>query len=91
MGETKTSAKSAEPKKQRRPSSPSEQTDGKDNEHWVPSKGKNWENEVVMVETIMKNDKIGGLCGYVHWKNGRKSKVALEACKEKCPRKVSAL
>lgn len=91
MGETKASPKAAEPKKQRKPSNPPGQADDKDSEHWVPSRGKNWENEVVMVETVMKDNKIGGLCGYVHWKNGRKSKVALEACKEKCPRKVSAL
>ena len=91
MGEGKASQKHTEPKKQRKPSSQPEEDDGMDNEHWVPSKGKNWENEVALVDTVMKDDKIGGLCGYVHWKNGRKSKVAIETCKEKFPRKVSGL
>ncbi|KAL4753885.1 hypothetical protein BDW72DRAFT_4167 [Aspergillus terricola var. indicus] len=52
---------------------------------WVP-KSKNWENEVKTVDTIVRED--GGLVAYLHWNNGKKSKVSIETCYDKCPRKM---
>ncbi|KAL4943643.1 hypothetical protein BDV06DRAFT_131438 [Aspergillus oleicola] len=52
---------------------------------WVP-KSKNWEKEVKAVDTIVRED--GGLVAYLHWTNDRKSKVSIETCYEKCPRKM---
>ncbi|KAL4792031.1 hypothetical protein BDV19DRAFT_281825 [Aspergillus venezuelensis] len=52
---------------------------------WVP-KSKNWEKEVKAVDTIVRED--GGLVAYLHWNNDKKSKVSIETCYEKCPRKM---
>ncbi|KAL4922281.1 hypothetical protein BDW62DRAFT_50626 [Aspergillus aurantiobrunneus] len=52
---------------------------------WVP-KSKNWEKEVKDVDTIVRED--GGLVAYLHWNNEKKSKVSIETCYEKCPRKM---
>lgn len=56
--------------------------------NWVP-RSKNWENEVQSVDTILRDAETSTLIAYLHWKNGKKSKVSLETCYEKCPRKVS--
>ncbi|KAL4989937.1 hypothetical protein BDW68DRAFT_57049 [Aspergillus falconensis] len=53
--------------------------------NWVP-KSKNWENEVKTVDTIVRED--GGLVAYLHWNNDKKSKVSIETCYDKCPRKM---
>ncbi|KAL4978637.1 hypothetical protein BDW66DRAFT_129218 [Aspergillus desertorum] len=53
--------------------------------NWVP-KSKNWENEVKAVDTIVRED--GGLVAYLHWKNDKKSKVSIETCYDRCPRKM---
>ncbi|KAL4932805.1 chromo domain-containing protein [Aspergillus undulatus] len=52
---------------------------------WAP-KSKNWEKEVKAVDTILRED--GGLVAYLHWNNDKKSKVSIETCYEKCPRKM---
>ncbi|KAE8360654.1 hypothetical protein BDV27DRAFT_38073 [Aspergillus caelatus] len=54
---------------------------------WVP-RSKNWENEVQTVDTILRDAETSSLIAYLHWKNGKKSKVSLETCYEKCPRKM---
>jgi chromobox protein 1 len=55
---------------------------------WVP-KSKNWENEVKAVDTIVRER--DGLVAFLHWNNDKKSKVSIEMCYEKCPRKVSVI
>ncbi|BAE57413.1 unnamed protein product [Aspergillus oryzae RIB40] len=55
--------------------------------NWVP-RSKNWENEVQSVDTILRDAETSTLIAYLHWKNGKKSKVSLETCYEKCPRKM---
>ncbi|KAL3491313.1 hypothetical protein BJX62DRAFT_237237 [Aspergillus germanicus] len=52
---------------------------------WVP-KSKNWENEVKAVDTIVRER--DGLVAFLHWNNDKKSKVSIEMCYEKCPRKM---
>ncbi|KAJ0355084.1 hypothetical protein COL922a_014707, partial [Colletotrichum nupharicola] len=51
---------------------------------WVP-KSKSWENEVKAVDTIVRER--DGLVAFLHWNNDKKSKVSIEMCYEKCPRK----
>ncbi|KAL4804508.1 hypothetical protein BDV18DRAFT_143311 [Aspergillus unguis] len=53
--------------------------------NWVP-KAKSWENEVKAVDTIVREG--DGLVAYLHWKNDKKSKVSIETCYDKCPRKM---
>lgn len=55
---------------------------------WTPNR-KSWENDVQSIETIMREAETSILYAYIQWKDGRKSKVSLETCYEKCPRKVS--
>ncbi|RDW81164.1 chromo domain-containing protein [Aspergillus mulundensis] len=86
-----------EPKRRRRSrAADTEETDATDEKEkvkekegvapdWVP-KSKNWENEVKAVDTIVRED--GGLVAYLHWNNDKKSKVSIETCYEKCPRKM---
>ncbi|KAL2870478.1 chromo domain-containing protein [Aspergillus lucknowensis] len=52
---------------------------------WVP-KSKNWENEVKAVDTIVREG--DGLVAFLHWNNDKKSRVSIETCYEKCPRKM---
>ncbi|KAL4785235.1 hypothetical protein BJX76DRAFT_185711 [Aspergillus varians] len=82
-----------EPKRRRRSrAADNEETDaGEDKQEkekdsqapdWVP-KSKNWEKEVNNVDTIVRE--ADGLVAYLHWKNGKKSKVSIETCYQKCP------
>lgn len=57
---------------------------------WVP-KSKNWEKDILKVDTIMRDPDTGSLMAYLHWNNGKKSRVSIEQCYEKCPMKVSLL
>ncbi|KAL4873025.1 hypothetical protein BDV12DRAFT_115502 [Aspergillus spectabilis] len=52
---------------------------------WMP-KSKNWENEVKAIDTIVREG--DGLVAFLHWNNDKKSKVSIETCYEKCPRKM---
>jgi chromobox protein 1 len=54
---------------------------------WVP-KGKSWEREVAAIETIIRDPETGGLVAFLQWENGRKSRVSVEQCYEKCPMRV---
>ena len=89
----------AEPKKRRKPvkaenadpgTTPKIENGDDDSEDtkWVP-KGKNWDKEVSSVDTIIRDPDNGGLYAFLLWKNGKRSRVAIESCYEKCPMKVS--
>ncbi|KAJ9319957.1 hypothetical protein DTO027B5_9067 [Paecilomyces variotii] len=54
---------------------------------WVP-KSKNWEKDILKVDTIMRDPDTGSLMAYLHWNNGKKSRVSIEQCYEKCPMKM---
>ncbi|GAD97568.1 heterochromatin protein, putative [Paecilomyces variotii No. 5] len=54
---------------------------------WVP-KSKNWEKDILKVETIMRDPDTGSLMAYLLWNNGKKSRVSIEQCYEKCPMKM---
>lgn len=89
-GQTKSASENAEPKKPRKSkgaTTKAEVPNEAELPDWVP-KGKNWENEVDKVDTIMR-DETNDLCAYLHWKSGRKSKVSVETCYDRCPKKVS--
>jgi chromobox protein 1 len=99
MGAAKQKPDSAEPKR-RRKSQPSatdtastagtvaSQDDVPD---WVPKKVKDWESYVVGVDTIIRDPETQSLIAYLHWTNGKKSKVSISTCYDKCPRKASYL
>lgn len=61
-------------------------SDGEGN--WVPN-FKNWDDELDTVDTIIRDAEGPGLSALLLWKNGKKSRVTLETCYEKCPKKVS--
>lgn len=61
-------------------------SDGEGN--WVPN-FKNWDEELGTVDTIIRDTEGPGLSALLLWKNGKKSRVTLETCYEKCPKKVS--
>ncbi|RJE17986.1 heterochromatin protein [Aspergillus sclerotialis] len=86
-GGAKQIAEKAEPKR-RKKSQPAEATpEGDDVADWVP-KGKSWENDVELVDTIIRDQESNSLVAYLHWKNGKKSRVSLDTCYEKCPMKM---
>ncbi|THC90604.1 hypothetical protein EYZ11_009936 [Aspergillus tanneri] len=92
LGAAKQTLEKAEPKK-RRKSRADQDTEGAakkekeeaDGVEWMP-KSKNWENEVEHVDTIMREQ--GSLIAFLQWTNGKKSKVSIETCYEKCPKKM---
>lgn len=100
MGETKSTSAtpSVEPKKRRRstkaqdlaPEAEAEVEEDEEETTWVP-KGKNWDKELDSVDTIIRDQESGGLFAFLLWNNGKRSKVSIESCYEKCPRKVSLL
>lgn len=57
------------------------------NDTWVP-KGKNWENDAMIVDTIIKDEKSDTLYAMVSWNNGKKSKVSLHLAYQRMPQKV---
>ncbi|KAL2861495.1 hypothetical protein BJX68DRAFT_6334 [Aspergillus pseudodeflectus] len=89
----KSTPEKLEPRKRRRSRAGTETdaTEDKEKEKdsqvpdWVP-KSKSWENEVKAVDTIVRER--DGLVAFLHWNNDRKSKVSIEMCYEKCPRKM---
>ncbi|KAJ5669629.1 hypothetical protein N7462_010699 [Penicillium macrosclerotiorum] len=52
---------------------------------WVP-KTKSWEKEVASVDTIIRDQDTGKLFAFLLWKNGKRSRVAIEKCYDSCPR-----
>ena len=65
-------------------------SDLKDMPDWVP-RTKSWEDHVEGVETISSEPGTNILVAMLMWKNGKKSKVSLETCYNRCPKKVSSL
>ncbi|PGH17372.1 hypothetical protein AJ80_04827 [Polytolypa hystricis UAMH7299] len=55
--------------------------------NWVPKSG-NWDKDIESVDTIMREPGTGDLHAYLNWKNGKKSKVPMPQCYEKCPMKM---
>jgi len=90
MEEAKATPGKAAPKKPRKSrgaagtETPEEKQDVPD---WVP-KSKNWEKEIEKVDTIIRDPETGNLMAYLHWTNGKKSRVSIELCYERCPMKV---
>ncbi|KAJ5292923.1 Phosphoenolpyruvate carboxykinase (ATP) [Penicillium atrosanguineum] len=99
MGESKaTSATpSTEPKKRKRSTNAQDPTpetepeakvdETEEESTWVP-KGKNWDKEIDSVDTIIRDQETEGLYAFLIWNNGKRSKVSIESCYEKCPRKM---
>lgn len=79
----------AEPKKPRKSTTeaPKQEEEDVDSPNWVP-KGKSWEDKVDSVDTIIRDPKTGGLFAFLLWTNGKRSRVSIETCYEKCPLKV---
>jgi chromobox protein 1 len=63
------------------------ESDAENGTDWVP-KGKSWDKEVQEVDTIVRDPENNGLYAWLVFNNGRKSRVTIEACYEKCPMKV---
>ncbi|PWY78281.1 hypothetical protein BO70DRAFT_363166 [Aspergillus heteromorphus CBS 117.55] len=61
--------------------------DSEETSTWVP-KSKSWENEVELVETIVREPGTTNLLAFLNWKNGKKSKVSIETCYDRCPKKM---
>ncbi|PYH98802.1 hypothetical protein BO71DRAFT_394963 [Aspergillus ellipticus CBS 707.79] len=61
--------------------------DSEETTTWVP-RSKNWENEVENVETIIREPGTTNLLAFLNWKNGKKSKVSIETCYDRCPKKM---
>lgn len=97
MGETNSTSASAsaESKKRRRSTKaedpvPKTEPDEDEEGTWVP-KGHNWDTELDSVDTIIRDQDDGALYAFLLWNNGKRSRVSIESCYEKCPRKVSLL
>ncbi|KAK2829861.1 hypothetical protein FQN49_007185 [Arthroderma sp. PD_2] len=54
---------------------------------WMPTT-KNWDGEVECVSTITRDTDSDGLVAYLEWKNGKKSRVSVQRCYERCPQKM---
>lgn len=86
-----------EPKKRRKsaPRTPASETPAltednsdEDTENWLP-KGNNWDKEVNCVDTIVRGEDNKTLFALLLWTNGKKTKVSVDTCYDKCPKKVS--
>lgn len=55
--------------------------------NWLP-KSSQWDAEVEKVDTVTKEDN-DTLWALLLWKNGRRTRVSLQQCYQKCPQKVS--
>lgn len=54
---------------------------------WVP-KGQTWDEEVQSVDTIIRDTKDQKLYALLLWTNGKRSRINIESCYEKCPMKM---
>jgi hypothetical protein len=87
---TPTTAPAAGPKKRRKAAPKETEEDTRTpeaNGSWLP-KGKNWDKEVTNVETIVRGEGEEGLVAFLEFNNGRKARVGIDVCYEKCPLKV---
>ncbi|KAF3491327.1 heterochromatin protein HP1 [Arthroderma uncinatum] len=55
---------------------------------WVPGIGKDWDKELDSVSTIIRDPETKVLFAFLEWKNGKKTKVSLNTCYERCPMKM---
>jgi hypothetical protein len=99
MGEAKETSASAEPteqKRRRKSSAPAtEETPAEtaaeseeDDLSWTP-KVKDWGSQLEKVDTIIRDQDSKQLFAFLLWKNGKRSRVALETCYDRCPKQVS--
>ena len=89
MGDSKPAKPApSEAKGKRRKSAPKETTQSSEENgiQWLP-KGKNWDNQVKSVDTIVREGDAG-LMAWLEFNNGHKAKLSVQACYEKCPLKV---
>lgn len=47
-----------------------------------------WDSEIQTIDTIIRDAETGNLIVFLSWNNGKKSRVSLETCYERCPMKV---
>ncbi|OOQ84226.1 heterochromatin protein HP1 [Penicillium brasilianum] len=98
MGEAKKTSASAEPteqKRRRKSSAPAtEETPAEtaaeseeDDLSWTP-KGKDWGSQLEKVDTIIRDQDSKQLFAFLLWKNGKRSRVALETCYDRCPKQM---
>ena len=99
MGETKETSAAAKPteqKRRRKSSAPATEEppaemaadSEEDDLSWTP-KGKDWGSQLEKVDTIIRDQDSKLLFAFLLWKNGKRSRVALETCYDRCPRQVS--
>lgn len=81
--EAKRQRRKSAPKETSKEASPSSEENGI---QWLP-KGKNWDKDVKEVDTIVREGDAG-LMAWLEFNNGRKAKLSVQACYEKCPLKV---
>lgn len=100
MGETKETSASAEPteqKRRRKSSAPATEEppaetaaeSEEDDLSWTP-KGKDWGSHLEKVDTIIRDQDSKQLFAFLLWRNGKRSRVALETCYDRCPKQVSS-
>ncbi|CAI7666188.1 unnamed protein product [Penicillium pancosmium] len=54
---------------------------------WVP-KTQNWDKEVESVDTIIRDANDQGLYALLLWTNGKRSRIHIQSCYERCPMKM---
>ncbi|KAJ6095755.1 hypothetical protein N7486_006501 [Penicillium sp. IBT 16267x] len=77
----------AQTKASETPALTDDSSENEEHTNWVP-KGKNWDKELDAVDTIIRDPESQGLFVLLLWNNGKKSRVSIETCYEKCPRKM---
>jgi chromobox protein 1 len=89
MGEAKSTPEASSTKRSRksRGTNGTETDENGEIPNWVPN-SENWDRDVLKVETIVRDPDSEGLMAYLHWSNGRKSRVSIDQCYEKIPLKV---
>jgi chromobox protein 1 len=55
--------------------------------NWVP-KSQNWDKEVQSVDTIIRDTNDQGLYALLLWTNGKRSRIHIQSCYERCPMKM---
>lgn len=89
MGEAKSTPKASSAKRSKKSQGVNGTQTQDDDEvpNWTPT-SQNWDRDVIKVETIVRDPDSQGLMAYLHWTNGRKSRVSIDLCYEKIPLKV---
>lgn len=88
MGEAKPTPEKPETKKRRKSKGVEATPEGDGPSDWVPKGKGSWENDIERVDTIIRDQDSSDLFVYLNWKNGRKSRVSIETCYDKCPKMV---